>query len=193
VKVKRAGRDYPVGPLPEFTLTVDKIPGKPVGVDIDIQDVRSAYVVCVKEGPFQTYNKSTTMMRQLKVGDFIVKVNGVQGKGSKLMEQMKQDDSLELVVRRPMELTVAVCRTDTSQRVCEATNHPIGKALLITKINGGSCLAAWNLANPAKEVKAGDRIVAVDGRKGSATDLKKMIEASIVYQITVVRPASSEN
>lgn len=191
VKVKMAGQEYPPGPPMEFSVQADKVKGKPLGLDLDIQDNCSAYVVAIREGPFQTFNQSSEPNKQLRAGDFILKVNGVTGKGSKLLDQMKQDSHLDLLVRRPQEITAALERSDHGKKLgIEVTNHPIGKSLLITKISAG-LVREWNEKNGSQELKAGDRVVAVGGQRGSAQELKKCLEAPKICHITVARPTSS--
>eukprot|EP00933_Yihiella_yeosuensis_P009024 TRINITY_DN114793_c0_g1_i1.p1 TRINITY_DN114793_c0_g1~~TRINITY_DN114793_c0_g1_i1.p1 ORF type:complete len:137 (+),score=32.57 TRINITY_DN114793_c0_g1_i1:103-513(+) len=49
-----------------------------------------------------------------------------------------------------------------------------GKTLLIEAIGDNSTLAEWNASNPAIQVQKGDRIVAVNGKRGSANELAAM-------------------
>jgi len=156
---------------------------------LDIQDNCSAYVVAVRDGPFQIYNEGAQPGRELRAGDFIVKVNGADGKGAKLLDRMKRDGRLELLVRRPVELTAVLGRSGPSKKLgIEVTNHPIGNALLLTKISAG-LVREWNERSRDQELKVADRIVAVGGRRGTAVELKKLLEAPKVCHVTVARPA----
>jgi len=189
VKVKAAGGAYPPGPPTEISIAVDRVPGKPLGLHLDVQDTSSAYVESIKEGPFQAYNESAHPARRLSRGDFIVSVNGVAGKGTVLLEQMKRDASLRLLVRKPLEFTAVMARGGPQRKLgLEVATKLAGQALLINKIVDG-LVKEWNDRSPAKAVRVGDRIVAVGGRRGSAQDLKTWLLAGKAGQVTVARPS----
>ena len=63
-----------------------------------------------------------------------------------------------------------------------------GCSLLIDKVNDG-LVGEWNKANPDKEVKKDDRIIAVNGSKGNAQALTEVCKREDVLEMTVVRDA----
>merc|ERR1719189_3369627 len=52
-----------------------------------------------------------------------------------------------------------------------------GSELVVEKITEGGRLDAWNRERPDKAVKPGDRIVQVNGRKGSSETLMSVLES----------------
>mmetsp|Transcript_73388 Transcript_73388/g.170241 ORF Transcript_73388/g.170241 Transcript_73388/m.170241 type:complete len:391 (+) Transcript_73388:145-1317(+) len=221
VKVHSRGQKYPEGPMEEFTLVIESGKKKVLGVDFDCQDDTTMHVVAVKAGLMMTYNKMVEPERQVTPGDFIMKVNGVEGDSTKLVERIKQDTRLELVVRRPTELVVAIgtatstdfrnsprrirtpkfmprfsCTQAEPEDRCQdyfgmQLKDPFGYALVVTRVMAG-LVEDWNTENPEQAVRSGDRIVAVNGRTGLAVDLLKWIKASERFHMTIVRPSNLE-
>lgn len=222
VKVRRTGQYCP-GKVKEFSVNLDNKQKRALGVDFDCQDGSTLYVTAVKAGLIQSYNARAEPALRVDAGDFIMKVNGAEGECNKLINNVKKDSHLELVVRRPMELVVAlgtaskadpdVCRDprptprkherNSCMVVCGQDNdddrvqglgiqlkEPSGTCnfLVITKVVAGLA-EDWNTSNPDQAVRGGDRIVAVNGKRGRAEELMKKIKAAERFQMTIVRPA----
>jgi len=189
VKVKVAGQAYPLGPPNEVIIKIERVPNKPMGLDIDAQDNTFVYVTAVNAGPFSLYNRAVAPSEQLRSGDFIARANGVGGSASGILEQMKQNARLELLVLRPRETSIAIHRRDANQPLgLEITKKPIGNALLITSVADG-VIAEHNAAHPDQEVRAGDRIVAVGGRRAAGEVLLKSLTGKGTFHITIARAA----
>jgi len=192
VKVKMAGQEYLPGPPAEITMKLDKDPKKKHGLELDTRDGVSAYVTAVKAGPFETINKTAKACDQLMPGDFIMKVNGVEGTAQKILDELKTAKSVEMVVRRPVEICLTIDKKGAKKLVgVEFPKKAPGAALLITKIAEGP-FQDWNAAHPEMEVRSGDRIVAIGPVHGKATTLQKKMNAANKFQVTIVRPASVE-
>jgi len=161
----------------EVALAVHGAPGKPVGLSVDIQDGITVYVSEVKEGPFLRYNRRIRCKDlQLKPGDFITRVNGVKGNSAKILEQLQLSGDMEVVACRPSNVVIQLKRDRPEQNFgILVTNHSIGRTLLLDGVMEGSPLQAWNLANPDDAIVAGDRVVAVNGQRGTAAQLMEVI------------------
>mmetsp|Transcript_44685 Transcript_44685/g.127493 ORF Transcript_44685/g.127493 Transcript_44685/m.127493 type:complete len:344 (+) Transcript_44685:113-1144(+) len=194
IKVKPAGLEYP--PLPDLEVTVHlkKDPAlsyQPLGLDLDIQDGVTAWVTGIKPGVVQSYCDNNPFGEQVMVGDFITRVNGIEGSVDKLVEVMQRETSLELLIRRPAEFAVAVDRRDPKDPVgLTFPQTPSGICLLITSVAEGA-IKEWNAANAEQRVQAGDRIVAVGGQRARAAELLRLAGRGN-YQLTLVRPANAD-
>jgi len=192
VKVKLAGRDYPQPPAQEITIEVEKDPTKPVGLDLDTQDRKTLYVLAVNAGPFQAYNENVKPSEQLHAGDVIVRANGVEGDIAKLLQVMKKDAKLKLLVRRSTEVRVVADRRDPKMALgLEFPAKPTGSTLLITAVVQGA-FQLWNEGHRDEQVLAGDRIVEVGGKPGTAAELARRLEAGGACQVTLACPARAQ-
>eukprot|EP00418_Pyrodinium_bahamense_P068188 CAMPEP_0179081654 /NCGR_PEP_ID=MMETSP0796-20121207/36776_1 /TAXON_ID=73915 /ORGANISM="Pyrodinium bahamense, Strain pbaha01" /LENGTH=361 /DNA_ID=CAMNT_0020779041 /DNA_START=24 /DNA_END=1109 /DNA_ORIENTATION=- len=204
IKVKLDGQPYPRGPLKEFRVQIDNPSNLPLGMDVDVTDGNTLYIIAVREGLAQQYNQEAPYDQQIRAGDFVVKVNDTEGSSTKLREALKEETFLELLIKRPMEFDVAVkAEADQEPRggFCApgGSDHshglnfikkPSGTSIVVDKIAEGP-VKAWNEENPAQEVRVGDRIVAVNGKKEKIADLKKKLKAA-KFHMTMVRPAEPE-
>lgn len=191
VKVKYAGQDYPPEPPTQLTITIEKVPGKPLGVDLDIACGSVPYMCGIKDGAVAEYNKTASPETQLKVGDYITKVNGVEGNGNALLERMKNDTMLEVTVQRPFIYTIAISRKNTKQPLgVNLSQHAPGTSLLIKEVGKGP-VQDWNSAHPALAVRPGDRIVAVGGKRGSVAELAKASKVGKQLQLVISRPTTT--
>lgn len=188
VKVKAEYQEYPDGPDPEFAVTLSRDPKASVGIDFDTQDDELVYIADVKPGPIQFYNLNVKASEQVKPGLFIVQANGVKGVSVNIVEVLKGDRKLELVLRRSTEMTVAIRKLSKKSPLgMEFLPKASGNNLMIVDIADGP-IFEWNLSNPELEVRCGDRVTAVNGVRGRAGDLLKRMKALERFQMTVVRP-----
>lgn len=191
LKIKVEDQEYPDEVDPEFSIGITRDPKAPLGVDLDTQDDNMLYVSGVKSGPFQLYNSTVKSTDQLKQGQFIVQVNGVAGNTALMAENLKKHWKLDLVVRRSMEMTVPIDKKEKKTSLGLEFPKVNSNNLMIVDIIHGP-VYAWNCANPDLEVRTGDRIVAVNGQGGKASDLQKKLKALDKFQLTVVRPLSTD-
>jgi len=193
VKVGVNGQEYPTGASAEILITVTREVNKPLGLDIDSQDGVTCFVSSISAGPFQIYNDNSKVTEQLRPGDFILKANSVEGSASKLLKEMKSATTLAVLVRRSEEFWVAVERTNTRKPLGLEFCKPFANALLVSKVVPKGPFQTWNGGNPEKEVRKGDRVVAVCGKRGKAAELQKQLSALKQVQVTVLRPASLDS
>eukprot|EP00411_Alexandrium_monilatum_P027734 CAMPEP_0175366638 /NCGR_PEP_ID=MMETSP0095-20121207/19240_1 /TAXON_ID=311494 /ORGANISM="Alexandrium monilatum, Strain CCMP3105" /LENGTH=317 /DNA_ID=CAMNT_0016664651 /DNA_START=175 /DNA_END=1128 /DNA_ORIENTATION=+ len=192
LKVKPDMQEYPEGPVPEFLVTFARDPKTNIGLDFDTQDDELVYIADVKPGPVQFHNLNAKPTDQVRQGHFIVQANGVRGFSANIVEVLKSDRRLQLIVRRPYEMTVAIRKLtqktslgmEFMPKVSGASAHG---GLLVVDITDGP-IFEWNLTNPDQEVRCGDRITAVNGQHSKASDLLKKMKGLEQFQMTVVRP-----
>lgn len=83
----------------------------------------------------------------------------------------------------PEEWIVRVSRSGT-QLLGLHTDTTEGFSVLVRRIGGG-LLSAWNAAHPDREVRAGDRVIAVNGQRGDAQRLIQLMSMSGGMELTV--------
>merc|ERR1712129_658525 len=106
-----------------------------------------------------------------------------------MMQEMHRNCNLTLRVSRAIEYEIKVCKKDTLG--CHVTyDLNIGISLGVARVLEGP-IQVWNDENPSKKVLVGDRIIAVNGVKGTTKDLIEMIRISEELCLTLARPASS--
>jgi len=172
----------------QFLVSVVKEESETVGLVLDVLDGRNGFVSDVKEGPILAYNEKAVPSEQIRVGDFIVEVNGVEGSSKGIIHAFKGATSLDLVVRRPLEFGVTL----------EAGHGALGldlagmgqRSLLILRVKDGA-VQKWNEANPELRVRCNDRIIAVDGATGTGEELSAKVRGHDGKQLTLLisRPA----
>jgi len=174
-----------------FRAGVLSYPAKTLGALLDASTGNTIFVSEVYDGdcPVGLYNKTAPPERQLKAGDFIVEVNGHRGNMTMMMQEMHLYRNLTLLVTRAMEYDINVCKQDTLG--CSITyDANSGISLGVACVLSGP-IQMWNDQNPSKVVLDGDRIVAVNGVRGSTGDLLEVIKQSKELRMTMARPASN--
>jgi len=201
LKLKMPGQtDYPAGPPQEFNVKIENDPKdkkkvKMQGLECDDADGKTLYVTKVNQGPFANYNKSADVNSQLRLGDFIMSVNGKEGDAKAMMEELKTKTDFEVKAVRAEEIIVAIDKKDAKMPLgIELPKKPMGNALLIAKLGDGP-FKEWNDTHGGEHQKVyeGDRIMSVGGASGQATTLqKKLTGAKAPFQAVIVRPYHPE-
>mmetsp|Transcript_31603 Transcript_31603/g.90691 ORF Transcript_31603/g.90691 Transcript_31603/m.90691 type:complete len:350 (-) Transcript_31603:216-1265(-) len=188
VKMKADALEYPDTLDPEFAATLTRDPKSSLGIDMDTQDDEMVYIADVKPGPVQFYNLNVKPSEQVNPGLFVLQANGVTGVSTHIVDVLKMDRKLDLVLRRSMEMTVAIRKIERKAPLgMEFLPKVSGNNLMIIDITDGPVFE-WNLTNPDMEIRCGDRITAVNGIRGRASDLLKKMKSLERFQMTIVRP-----
>lgn len=83
----------------EFDIGLDRTSGKPLGVDVDLQDGTSLYIAGVHAGLVEEWNSANPEMK-VQRGDCIVEVNGLRSNAFRLADECMKAQLLRLRVRR---------------------------------------------------------------------------------------------
>mmetsp|Transcript_15181 Transcript_15181/g.47722 ORF Transcript_15181/g.47722 Transcript_15181/m.47722 type:complete len:205 (+) Transcript_15181:106-720(+) len=151
------------------SLHLQRESGKPVGLDLDFMDGKTARVLEILDGAARSARVG------IKPGDHIISVNGSRSVGE-MMKHLKDDTSLDIEVTRPKEFRVTVQKTDALG--IDYTHAPKGDCLLIRSVLSSGAMQRWNEAHPASAVKPLDRIVEANGFRGSWSKLFATIQGS---------------
>lgn len=145
----------------------------------------------VGHGPWSEWNAGQKPSQQLRVGDEIMEVNGAKGNWQSILAKMDKfphPRHMAIRVRRPSRRNLSVSRRPKT---------PVGlglivageNALFIKEIDKGF-IADWNEKNPDTRIRAGDRIIAVNGTTGKCEDMIAALqaEADIIKLIIETKP-----
>jgi len=191
VLVKMSGRDYPPGPAAEFTIKIPRDKQADMGFTFDGINSTCLYVNSIgASGPVKDYNDNAGVNEQMKVGQYIVAVNGRSGDAQHLSNILGSLDNefLELTLARPYCFTIAIKKKGTlglsiQQQQNQATENGVH---MIKEIIEGPVLE-WNKANPDKQVKPKDIIVAVNGNRALGEKQMEMVRADGPMQLVLSR------
>mmetsp|Transcript_83923 Transcript_83923/g.260986 ORF Transcript_83923/g.260986 Transcript_83923/m.260986 type:complete len:225 (-) Transcript_83923:163-837(-) len=188
VKVKLRDEDYPEPPPVEFPINVAREKEDKVGLDLHLGDDVTLRVTGVQEGPF--------LDSALRPGDFIVSVNGLRGNSVDMVSKMKAERRLEIKVRKPVEFG-AIMDMQKAGHGLNLSAKLVHNCLLVVEVRQGA-FQLWNASNPKQvPVRPRDRLVAIDGVRGTAEDLMAALRGAVrsrgVYLVTFVRPADPES
>jgi len=172
------------GPGSTFSATIRRNPSEPIGLDIDLIDGLSAVVVDIKEGAIKSWNERNPELA-LRLNDRVVDVNGSRGDANNLVTRLKSDTTWVLQVQRPSEFPVSINRADAPSLGMDLRYAPNGTTLMITQVGDGP-MQDWNRQHPEKVVHRHDRIIQLNGVRGSPHDLLQASEDAETLDLVIV-------
>merc|ERR1712113_866524 len=134
-------------------------------------------------GCIQSYNQASTT-EEVKVGDFIVEVNGIHGDAKSFLKFFKEDNNLSLVLRRGNEYPVTI-ETHSRPLGLIFQHAPRSISLVISDIREGP-VTEWNEANPDRQVSISDRVVAFNGTRALPAELLCEINDSTLSKMELL-------
>mmetsp|Transcript_38902 Transcript_38902/g.87426 ORF Transcript_38902/g.87426 Transcript_38902/m.87426 type:complete len:378 (+) Transcript_38902:73-1206(+) len=186
VLVKTPGSDYPPGPATEFKITFEKGKKKALGFEFDKASADVLFVTSIgKTGLVKEYNDNVKASEQMKAGQYIVAVNGVEKDSKAMAGELAKASKLELSIVRPQCFTIAVTKAKKESLGLKLAQSPA--SAIITAVENGPVME-WIKVHTDKEVKAGDRIVAVNGRRAAGKELMKLLQKDGPLQLVICRP-----
>lgn len=188
--------DAPLRGFSNFTVKLTR-PGRDTswGLIVDLVDEKTIYVcdlVAGAENPVQAHNVTSSEDRQVKVGDYIVRVNNVSctsegHSSSSLLSELLHDEitkatTVELLIRRPFSFECRISKGSEALAL-EVNFSDKSNALVIAKL--GESLAKQCIP----EIFVGDRITCVNGVTGSPNQLVWALqEATDPLRLKICRP-----
>merc|ERR1712217_515735 len=126
------------------------------------------------------YNASASDDKKIKMGDFIVSVNGMTGASASMSGVLKQSQNLQVRIQRPMKFAVT-CAKQGDTVGLDLKFGPSGNTLPIEGIKDGA------VKSRAPEILPGDRIVGVNGVTGTSSTLMKAMQDNDPLELELVR------
>lgn len=170
-------------PLPDgavhFDVEISKTADQPLGMILDGRFT----LMGVEGGAAQEYQNFAAQDKLLQTNDWIAAVNGVAGSRDRLMEAIKDNDPVVLsIVRvRPIELIVSQSfKRSGMDFVYHSFAHcdRVLNSFDILSIGEGAFMEYNRLAPPHRRLELDDRVVSVNGKRGSADMLLESIRSN---------------
>jgi len=170
---EKKASDTPLKSGSEFRVQIERTLDELIGLDIDLIDGISAVVVDVKAGAVHKWNEAHHDSK-IQVNDRIVEVNGVRSDANSIVSKLKRDTVWNLVLQRPSEFRVTINRASAPSLGMDLRYAPNGTSLMITAVGDGP-MQEWNNANKNVTVKKYDRIIELNGTRGTP---QRLLQAS---------------
>mmetsp|Transcript_97871 Transcript_97871/g.282382 ORF Transcript_97871/g.282382 Transcript_97871/m.282382 type:complete len:237 (-) Transcript_97871:229-939(-) len=157
-----------------------------IGLNLDGLDGETAFVDNIIPGSVEDWNNSHDAKERLRIHDRIVAVNGISGDTDKILAELKSSHAWTLVILRSVEVTVPIdCERFPSLGV-DLKYSPNGNTLLIASLGDGPIGEYNSHAPEAMKIKTHDRIVAINGTRGSAKELLKCASNAGYLELTIL-------
>lgn len=196
VKVKAEAFEYPEdASMSDYTVTVDNPKKtKTFGLELDTTDQTCLYLSHVKaKGFIDKHNSKAEESNKLQAGAFIVAYNGESGDAPTIESSMKKAaTTAEFTVRPTEKFRIAIDKSAGTTLGVDIPKTPVGTSVLILNVKEDGFVSKWNLDHPEQQVKTGDRIIEVNGKKGKAKEIIDMVKKapkSDRIVLTIIRMA----
>jgi len=159
------------------------------GAGLEIESVNGMLLVAkLKRGPMARWNASHAHepRAMVRIGDRILKVNGVEGDGNLLIDELKKDKHLTLVLRHAQLFKVEVEKGSRELGMCVVGGNVKLDMLKISALRDG-VIQQWK-SESGWEVQVGDRITTVNGVSGDPQAMLEELQAKSSLQMTMIRP-----
>mmetsp|Transcript_63238 Transcript_63238/g.133437 ORF Transcript_63238/g.133437 Transcript_63238/m.133437 type:complete len:216 (-) Transcript_63238:275-922(-) len=176
-------------PSKELALRFVKTPKTDsVGLAVDFYDGEKLHISDVGLGLADDYNKACDPKQQVRVGDYVICVNGISGHAGEMLKSMKSEKEVELVIRRPLEWTVKLERDAANGLGMKLGWSIQSRSCVIIALSEGP-VTAWNAHHPHEAIRLNDRIIRVNDQPGRCTELLAHMQRSSTCELTLSRPA----
>lgn len=164
----------------------------PLGLSFDVCDGRTLCVHAIRPGSSaaRAYNASAPEARRLRPGDYVVEVNGTRGTSKAMMKEAEQGAEIHFVLRRPTTFLAELNKKGGSLGL--GLNHSVrSMSIVVEAIQEGGPVVHWNRQHPEQEIRRGDRIIAVNGFKGSSRELLHGLSESGPLALLIARSSGA--
>lgn len=84
-----------------------------------------------------------------------------------------------------LEQVVIITKADGCRKVGIGLSTLEGRCLRVVKVDAGGLMSTWNVENPTKQVRRGDRILEVNGIRGDAQAMIEACKCSATLELLV--------
>jgi len=166
-------------PPRQFVVELDSIGSEGLGLEVDIgDDVTASVTKVLEEGAVPAWNKRNAKELIVRAGDHIVEVNGARGSAKELVAGIKGGAQLSVVIQRPMEFLAAIRKEKVTDTVGLDIGYThTGSTLLVCQVVAAGFVVKWNESHPDAAVRRNDRIIEVNGARGTCKELMAKLTA----------------
>mmetsp|Transcript_56531 Transcript_56531/g.106009 ORF Transcript_56531/g.106009 Transcript_56531/m.106009 type:complete len:248 (+) Transcript_56531:58-801(+) len=172
-----------------YTVPLESSPSRQFGLDFELADPLNCLVGGIKEqGQAASWNYTAPQASRIRRFDCVRRVNGKSGHSKELVEAMikgGEDGEVNVEMERPTAIEVQVTRSGRKLGLIISPSK-CNLGLIVRGIEDSGAIAKRNKLDGVDYVKAGDRIVAVDGQFLTPSALAKALLPD-AYTLTVYR------
>lgn len=170
-----------------FKVTVDNKDQINIGLACDRVKCGHLFIDDVSD-LIKDFNRTAAIQNVVKKGDFLVFVNGIRENSLEMAEELdRTPEKLELELRRSFEFSVVI--TDTKKKLgVELSYSKASMSLFIREVAEEGMAAEHNKKNPESAIREGDRVIAVNGITGTASQLLEAYRGENSAVLTICRP-----
>lgn len=172
----------------EVSVTIAKDGKTSFGLGLDPLGTSGRVLSIEKDGLVWKLNQTAALEAQVKVGDFLVEVNGKRGEAKAMCEEILKATNVQMKVKPALSFTASIDKKTHGKLGVGLDFLQEGNSLLVTEVRPGP-IQDWNTENPDRQVKANDKIVAVNGITGTSKMLMDAVKSSPNIDIVIARPA----
>eukprot|EP00927_Polykrikos_kofoidii_P077665 TRINITY_DN74587_c0_g1_i1.p1 TRINITY_DN74587_c0_g1~~TRINITY_DN74587_c0_g1_i1.p1 ORF type:complete len:232 (+),score=35.15 TRINITY_DN74587_c0_g1_i1:116-811(+) len=173
-------------------VTLERKPSSSLGLRLDFIDGTSLLLVELLPGAERGWEAFQPADAKLALGDRIVEVNGVYGSADRLLEKLRQDSILKMVIVRTRVFTIVLKKEPGDSLGLEVSykTSGAGLSLLVDVIRKSGLLDIWNVSNPHDALHVGDRIICVNDTSDSALNMLGALRSDGHLKLLVVACSS---
>jgi len=183
-------RNLDAVPVEYETIVAKEKRGEDFGIELEQLALGTACRVSGihRDGLVEEYNAYAEPAKQVKVGDFLVELNGQRGDSQQMVDELITADRLHMKFKRSVLFNVLI-EKPAGQSAGLGLKQYSDTTLLITEVQIGP-VRTWNLENEDKMVCASDRIVGINGKVCKGEQLLATLETCERCTVQVARPCS---
>jgi len=161
-----------------LTMSMTRARDEPIGLDADLIDGFSLVVINIKDGCVQSWNEQhQDPSSTIQVDDRIVQVNGIKSDAQALAAELHKTTTWELTISRPKIVSLLLEHRKEDNLGIDLRPSRGGMALLMANIGEGY-FQQYLLSQRRRDVRKSDRIVAVNGTRGTSHQLLRALHAA---------------
>lgn len=157
-------------------VLLNKERGK-LGFQTDLDNEGVLVIGKIEKGVLDDWNSDRSESDRVAVGDTIASINNTRGDPKHLEDMITKYVSLKLEIKAHEEFEVRIEKTKEAKLGLDVKARKNNMTLPIIKIHQGGLVAQWNAEkhNATKQVREGDRVLALNGESGESEFLKKQL------------------
>eukprot|EP00931_Biecheleriopsis_adriatica_P110461 TRINITY_DN8474_c0_g1_i1.p1 TRINITY_DN8474_c0_g1~~TRINITY_DN8474_c0_g1_i1.p1 ORF type:complete len:686 (+),score=131.55 TRINITY_DN8474_c0_g1_i1:63-2120(+) len=167
-KDESGGDEHGANLPPTYTAQLDGRPGMDLGAVFDTtEDSKCIVAGLMPGGLMASYNANASPSQAIKQGDIVMSVNGMMGPAGEIAGRIMTEGAmgrLTLNMKRGKVLKVYLNKGAAQSVGVGISPQDNSLGICVQDVRPDGMLQTWNLKNPGKMVRPGDRIVSVNGQ-----------------------------
>mmetsp|Transcript_113231 Transcript_113231/g.284710 ORF Transcript_113231/g.284710 Transcript_113231/m.284710 type:complete len:201 (+) Transcript_113231:4-606(+) len=161
------------------------------GMKFDYSEAACIRVCSIAEaGSVSKHNERSDIEQRIRVGDFIISINGVSKSPKAMLASMQCYNIVHLTMKRAHEFVAVIAKPPEGLGL-NLSCHPHSSALVVRAVHAVGATASWNAkVGENRQIKTNDYIVSVNREFGDSTTLLDAMHKSELLEMIIARPAA---